>query len=48
MKKFFGNKAIPWDQVSSFVIQKGHFYIWCKGEKRTTGPLLRHVPNAFV
>ena len=48
VKKFFGNKEIPWDQVSSFAIQSGHFYIWRKGEKRTTGPLLRHVPNAFV
>ena len=48
VKKLFGAKEIPWDQVSSFAIQKGHFYIWRKGEKRTRGPVLRYVPNAFV
>lgn len=48
VKKFFGSKDIPWDQVSSFAIQKGHFYVWRKGEKRTTGPGVRSVPNAFV
>lgn len=48
VKKLFGSKGIPWDQVSSFAIQKGHFYIWRKGEKRTTGPTLRYIPNAFV
>jgi hypothetical protein len=48
VKKFFGRKQIPWDQVSSFNIQKGHFYVWRKGEKRTTGPAIRSVPNAFV
>ena len=48
IKRLFGTKEIPWDQVSSFAIQKGHFYIWRKGEKRTHGPILRYVPNAFV
>jgi hypothetical protein len=48
VKKLFGYKEIPWDQVSSYAIQKGNFYIWRKGEKRTTGWGLRRVPNAFV
>jgi hypothetical protein len=48
VKKLFGHKEIPWKEVSSFAIQKGHFYIWRKGEKRTHGPVLRSVPNAFV
>jgi hypothetical protein len=45
---FFGRKEIPWDNISSFAIQKGHFYVWRKGEKRTTGPTLRSVPNAWA
>lgn len=48
VKKLFGSKEIPWDQISSFAIQGGCFYIWRKGEKRTRGPGLRQVPNAFV
>jgi hypothetical protein len=48
VKKLFGYKEIAWDQVSSFAIQQGNFYIWRTGEKRTTGWGLRHVPNAFV
>jgi hypothetical protein len=48
VKKLFGYKEIPWDQVSSYAIQQGNFYIWRTGEKRTTGWGLRHVPNAFV
>lgn len=48
IKKLFGNKEIPFDQISSFAIQHGCFYIWRKGEKRTRGPGLRQVPNAFV
>ncbi len=48
VKKLFGYKGIPWDQVSSYAIQQGNFYIWRKEEKRTTGWGLRHVPNAFV
>lgn len=48
VKKLFGYKGIPWDQVSSYAIQQGNFYIWRTGEKRTTGWGLHHVPNAFV
>jgi len=48
VKKLFGYKEIPWDQVSSYAIQQGNFYIWRKGEKRTSGWGLHHVPNAFV
>lgn len=48
VKKLFGHEEIPWDQVSSYAIQTGHFYVWRKGEKRTRGPSLREVPNAFV
>lgn len=40
--------VIPWNHVSSYDIQKGHFYVWRVGEKRTTGPALSQVPNAFV
>ena len=48
IKKLFRFQEIPWDQVSSCAIQKGTFYVWRVGEKRTHGPSLRHVPNAFV
>jgi hypothetical protein len=48
VKKLFGYKEIPWNQVSSFAIQSGRFYIWPVGKKRTTGPSLRQVPNAFA
>lgn len=48
VKTFFVRKEIPWNNVSSFAIQKGHFYVWRKGEKRTTGPTLRSVPNAWA
>ena len=48
VKTFFVRKEIPWDNVSSFAIQHGHFYVWRKGEKRTTGPALRYVPNAWA
>lgn len=48
IKKLFGYKEIPWDQVSSYAIQQGNFYVWRVGEKRTSGWGLHHVPNAFV
>ena len=48
VKTFFVRKEIPWDNVSSFAIQHGHFYVWRRGEKRTTGPALRYVPNAWA
>ncbi len=48
MKKFFGHKVIPWNQVSSYAIQKGTFYVWRVGEKITFGCSLHNVPNAFV
>lgn len=49
VKKFFGGfKEIPWNQVSSYNIQNGYFYVWPIGVKRTRGPRIRQVPNAFV
>ena len=39
---------IPLDQVSQFDIRTYRFYIWRRGEKRTRGPLIRKIPNAFV
>jgi len=48
VKKLSGYKEIPWNQVSSYAIQDGRFYIWRTGEKRTRGSALRQVPNAFV
>jgi len=48
VKKLFGFMEIPWDQVSSYAIQDGRFFIWRRGQKRTTGPGLWQVPNAFV
>jgi hypothetical protein len=48
VKTFFVRKEIPWNNVSSFAIQHGHFYVWRKDEKRTTGPALRYVPNAWA
>lgn len=48
VKKVFGYKEIPWNQVSSYNIQQGYFYIWPVGVKRTRGPRIRQVPNAYV
>jgi hypothetical protein len=48
LKKLFGYNEIPWDQVASFAIQQGEFYIWRVGEKRTTGWGLHFVFNAFA
>jgi Family of unknown function (DUF6585) len=39
---------IPWNEVRTYNIQKGHFYVWRRGENKTTGPELARVPNAFV
>lgn len=47
-KKWVGFKEIPWDQVASYAINEGRFYIWQVGEKRTSGYRLGKVPNAFV
>lgn len=41
-------EEIPWDQVSEYRIDHGHFYIFRAGQKRTTGPLISQVANAFV
>jgi hypothetical protein len=49
VKKSWGRlKHIPWNEVHSYAIQRGHFYIWRVGEKRTTGPVIAAVPNAFA
>lgn len=48
VKKLFGWKEIPWENIASFAIHKGRFYVWRKGQKRTTGPTLRFVPNAWA
>jgi hypothetical protein len=49
VRKSFGRvKQIPWNEVHSYAIQGGHFYIWRVGEKRTTGPAIAKVPNAFA
>lgn len=39
---------IPWNEVRTYNIQRGRFYVWRRGENKTTGPELRRVPNAFV
>jgi hypothetical protein len=49
VRKRFGRvKQIPWDEVASYAIQNGHFYIWRVHEKRTTGPAIAEIPNAFA
>jgi hypothetical protein len=49
VRKSWGRlKSIPWNEVHSYAIQQGHFYIWQVGEKRTTGPAIASVPNAFA
>jgi len=48
VRRLFGYRKIAWNQVANCAIQKGHFYIWRAGEKRTTGPALSQVRNAFV
>lgn len=44
----FGNKEIPLSEVSQYRIEKGHFYIFKAGQKRTTGPAISRIPNVFV
>jgi hypothetical protein len=48
VRKIFHYREIPWDQVSSFAIQQGRFYVWEVGKKRTVGWGLHHVFNAFA
>lgn len=49
VKKSWGrSKHIPWNEVHSYAIQQGHFYIWRVGEKRATGLAIATIPNAFV
>ena len=48
IKKFFHYKELPWNQLSSYAIQKGKFYIWRVGEKRTRGWKVHCIPNVFV
>ena len=48
IKKLFRWRIIPLAEVSEYRVQRGHFYIFKKGDKRTTGPLISQVPNAFV
>jgi hypothetical protein len=48
VKKLFGKRQLAWSEVQSYAIQRGHFYIWRTGEKRTTGPAISSVPNAFA
>jgi hypothetical protein len=49
VKKSWGRlDRIPWNEVHSYAIQRGHFYIWRVGKKRTTGPAIAKVANAFA
>lgn len=48
IKKLFGFKEIPLDQVADYRMEHGYFYIFKVGQKRTTGPPTREIPNAFV
>ena len=47
-KSFGGVKHIAWDEVHSFAIKSGRFYIWRAGENRTIGTAIAKVPNAFA
>lgn len=48
IKRLFGYKEIPWDQVADYRIDQGQFYVWRVGQKRTTGTPISSIPNAFV
>lgn len=48
IKRFLGEKHVPWDQVQEYRIDSGHFYVWRAGEKRTFGPSISKIPNVFV
>ncbi|MGD0922942.1 MAG: PH domain-containing protein [Terriglobia bacterium] len=41
-------EEIPWNEVADYRIADGCFYVWRVGQKRTTGPEISRVPNAFV
>ncbi|MGB0035391.1 MAG: DUF6585 family protein [Candidatus Acidiferrales bacterium] len=48
IKKLFREKQIAINEVASYRIDAGHLYIFKVGEKRTTGPAISQIPNAFV
>jgi hypothetical protein len=39
---------IPWNEVRSYAIQSGHFYIWRVGKKLPISRAIAKVPNAFA
>jgi len=41
-------EEIPWSEVADYRLADGCFYVWRVGQKRTTGPEISRVPNAFV
>lgn len=48
VKRLLGWKHIPLSEVAEYRIDRGHFYIFRMGERRTSGPAIWNVPNAFV
>lgn len=48
VKGWFKFKEIPWDDVVDYSIDKGHFFVWRRGQKRTRGTPIQKIPNAFV
>lgn len=48
VKSLFSSRTIPWNQLSSYKIEKGSFYIFTIGQKRDAGTALSEIPNAFV
>lgn len=48
-KKSWGRLIrIPWNEVRSYAIQSGHFYIWRVGKKFPIRLAIAKVPNAFA
>jgi hypothetical protein len=49
LRKLWGRvERIPWNEVHSYDIRRGHFYIWRVGKKRANGPAVAKVPNVFA
>lgn len=48
IKKLFKWKTIPWNNLSSFKLEKGVLYVFEVGQKFDTGTSIAFIPNAFV
>jgi hypothetical protein len=48
LKRWYADATIPWDQLASYKLDAGAFYIWRVGQKHTKGLPTESIPNAWV